>query len=106
MDLIICSYTVLNVKIVVFRSEKKPSFECFLERCNLKFWNANDRKQHSINEHLFPADFKFDTTEKSVGNKSSKKKTSKPSKSNGGVEKMDDDSTKVEPQKEKQKKSR
>ena len=75
----------------LFRSVKKPSYDCFLEKCNLRFWNADDRKQHSINEHSFPADFKFDTRDKNGGN-GSKKKNGKSlfKKNNPTEEKMDD----------------
>jgi len=45
-------------------SAKEPSFECFLEKCPLKFWNPHDRRQHSIKDHSFPTDFKFDIAEK------------------------------------------
>ena len=81
----------------IFRSVKKPSYECFLEKCNLKFWNADDRKQHSINEHSFPADFKFDTRDKNGGSSKSKKK-SKPFKKDE-EEKMDHDDVAVIAQK-------
>ena len=74
---------------MLLRSTKKPSYECFLEKCNLKFWNPDDRKQHSIVDHSFPADFKFDSSDK-MGKM--KKKNSKTKNNNGDVEKMDDDS--------------
>ncbi len=74
--------------LTLFRSVKKPSYECFLEKCNLKFWNADDRKQHSINEHSFPADFKFDTRDKNGGSKIKKKSKSVKKDTE---EKMDED---------------
>ena len=41
-------------------SGKKPSFECFLEVCKLKFWTPDERREHCITTHSFPHDFKFD----------------------------------------------
>lgn len=41
-------------------SKKKSSYECFLERCSRKFWSHEERRDHCIKTHQFPADFKFD----------------------------------------------
>ncbi len=39
--------------------EKRPSYECWLERCNKTFWTAEERGDHCVGVHQFPADFKF-----------------------------------------------
>ena len=41
-------------------SGKKPSYECFLEVCKSKYWTPDERREHCIQIHSFPHDFKFD----------------------------------------------
>lgn len=43
-------------------AEKKPSYACFLETCDQKYWNAEERREHCIQSHKFPANFKFDSS--------------------------------------------
>ena len=45
-------------------SKKKSSYECFLERCSRKFWSHEERRDHCVKTHQFPADFKFDEARK------------------------------------------
>ena len=40
-------------------SERKPSFQCFLEKCERKFWNPDERKTHCLDAHDFSRDFKY-----------------------------------------------
>ena len=43
-------------------AEKKPSYSCFLETCDLKYLSAEERREHCIQNHAFPANFKFDSS--------------------------------------------
>ena len=52
---------------------KRASFQCFVETCTDKFWCPKDRREHCIQLHSFPTDFKFDIS-------SSKKSNSRHSK--------------------------
>ena len=39
---------------------KRPSYECFLEKCSKEFWTHEERRDHGVKAHQFPLDFKFD----------------------------------------------
>ncbi|KAJ8713120.1 hypothetical protein PYW08_008424 [Mythimna loreyi] len=41
-------------------SERKPSYCCYIEECKLKFMTANERRQHCIDVHKLPKEFRFD----------------------------------------------
>ncbi|CAI9737902.1 finger 511-like [Octopus vulgaris] len=41
-------------------SGKKPMFSCLLEACGQKFQTSQDRKEHMIKCHKYPANFRFD----------------------------------------------
>lgn len=56
---------------------KKASFRCFLEECPERFWSQSDRRDHGIQAHKLPSNFRFATT--------TKEKKGKPV-----LEKMDD----------------
>ena len=54
-------------------SVKKASFECFVETCKVKFWSARDRREHCIDIHSFPHDFKFDPNQQKPQKQQSQK---------------------------------
>lgn len=41
-------------------SLKKPVYQCFDSECDLKFNNAQERREHCIAAHRFPKHFRFD----------------------------------------------
>ncbi|XP_023323226.1 uncharacterized protein LOC111697435 [Eurytemora carolleeae] len=55
-------------------AEKKPSFQCFLPTCDVKFWGPEERRDHAISSHYFPPDFRFDQIKKKPRKKNSKTK--------------------------------
>ena len=58
---------------------KKPSFQCFLETCLERFWSPKDRREHCIQIHSFPKNFKFDvSSKKSSSTRNSKASSSSP----------------------------
>ena len=60
--------------ILQLMSVKKASFECFVETCKVKFWSARDRREHCIDIHSFPHDFKFDPYQQKPQKQSQKNK--------------------------------
>ena len=58
-------------------SEKKASYSCFLETCDSKYWNADERREHCIKSHGFPANFKFDSRNQKKAKRDQQKKSSK-----------------------------
>lgn len=44
--------------------DKTPMYCCLLESCGQKFQNCQERKEHMINEHKYPANFRFDKRKK------------------------------------------
>lgn len=44
--------------------DKKPMYCCLLESCGQKFQKSQERKEHMINEHKYPANFRFDKQKK------------------------------------------
>lgn len=54
-------------------STRKASYECFVESCKDKFWSSKDRRQHCVQIHSFPSDFKFEpkTSRKDKANSAS-----------------------------------
>lgn len=40
--------------------ETQPMYSCFLVECELKLKTFEERKEHCINSHSFPHDFRFD----------------------------------------------
>lgn len=63
-------------------AKKKPSFRCFLEDCQYRFWSPSERRDHGITTHKLPSNFRFATKDK---------------KEVLVVEKMDDDQNQVKP---------
>ena len=57
-------------------SAKKPSFQCFLETCLDRFWSPKDRREHCIQIHSFPKNFKFDATSRKSSSTSRHSKAS------------------------------
>ncbi|XP_076333292.1 zinc finger protein 511 lethal (2) k10201 isoform X2 [Tachypleus tridentatus] len=45
----------------VAKKSEEPLFECLVEGCMLKFKEPQERKEHLIKEHKYPADFRFST---------------------------------------------
>ncbi|KAK7930794.1 hypothetical protein WMY93_007189 [Mugilogobius chulae] len=45
-------------------AEKQHMYQCLLEGCGLKFRTTKDRKDHLINIHKYPPDFRFDKVKK------------------------------------------
>ncbi|KAK0083917.1 hypothetical protein PV325_007938 [Microctonus aethiopoides] len=41
-------------------SEKQPMYQCYVSNCDVKFMNAELRKEHCISIHKFPKHFRFD----------------------------------------------
>ncbi len=70
-----------------FACRKSASFECFLQKCREKFWNPEERRDHCINVHQFPEDFKFGdvSTVKARNSKPNSKKTSDTKNNNVGT---------------------
>jgi len=42
------------------QAEKKPMFSCFIPECQYKSKDPKERKDHCIQSHKFPHDFRFD----------------------------------------------
>jgi len=89
-------------------SEKKASYSCFLETCDSKYWNADERREHCIKSHGFPANFKFDSRNQKKAKRDQQKKSSKQQSNNNranktgshheNVEMMDQDDVKASQQ--------
>ena len=77
-------------------SEKKASYSCFLETCNSKYWNADERREHCIKSHGFPANFKFDSRNHKKAKRDQQKKSSKQQSNNNRANKKDCHHEKVE----------
>lgn len=41
-------------------SAKRPMFQCYVSECDLKFNDPVERRNHCVNEHKFPKNFRFD----------------------------------------------
>ncbi|CAK9832488.1 Zinc finger protein 511 [Anthophora retusa] len=41
-------------------SAKQPMYQCYVSECNLKFNNSSERRNHCVNVHKFPKNFRFD----------------------------------------------
>lgn len=54
-------------------SMKKPMYQCYVSECDLKFNNSLERKDHCINVHKFPKNFRFDNTSHCIKDKSKDK---------------------------------
>lgn len=48
-------------------------YQCYVSECDLKFNNSLERKDHCINVHKFPKNFRFDNTSHCIKNKSKDK---------------------------------
>lgn len=42
------------------QSKAKAMFACYIQECEVKFMNADDRRDHCITSHKFPHNFRFD----------------------------------------------
>ncbi|CAL4129694.1 unnamed protein product [Meganyctiphanes norvegica] len=64
------------------QAERQPMYQCLLDTCSETFKNAQERKEHCMASHSFPADFRFDLSWRggSYGNK--KDARLKPAKAN------------------------
>ncbi|XP_015433413.1 PREDICTED: zinc finger protein 511 [Dufourea novaeangliae] len=47
-------------------STKQPMYQCYVSECDLKFNDPVERKDHCINIHMFPKNFRFDNASHSV----------------------------------------
>ncbi|KAK1126681.1 hypothetical protein K0M31_004307 [Melipona bicolor] len=54
-------------------SMKQPMYQCYVSECDLKFINSTERKDHCINVHKFPKNFRFDNTVQCIKHKSKDK---------------------------------
>ncbi|XP_058400327.1 zinc finger protein 511 [Diceros bicornis minor] len=45
-------------------SERQDMYQCLVEGCTEKFKTSKDRKDHLVNRHLYPVDFRFDKPRK------------------------------------------
>uniref|UniRef100_A0A8C6TUX7 Zinc finger protein 511 n=1 Tax=Neogobius melanostomus TaxID=47308 RepID=A0A8C6TUX7_9GOBI len=45
-------------------AQKQDMYQCLVEGCGLKFRTIKDRKDHLINIHKYPPDFRFDKVKK------------------------------------------
>nr|CAD7395721.1 unnamed protein product [Timema poppensis] len=68
-------------------AERKPMYQCYVEACESKFSNTNERRSHCIEIHNYPADFRFDRVPKSKKHKI--RKTNKFNKQHGSSADMD-----------------
>ncbi|XP_053649759.1 zinc finger protein 511 [Cherax quadricarinatus] len=61
---------LLEVHDTLFKlmAERQPMYQCFLETCSEKFGSPTERKAHCIDNHKFPADFRFDVAWRKLGN--------------------------------------
>ncbi|TRY74859.1 hypothetical protein TCAL_11212 [Tigriopus californicus] len=66
-------------------SERRASFECFLEQCPRKFWQPQQRKEHCWSDHQFLGQFKYLDGWWDAGSDSSKLPPPPRSPSLGGV---------------------
>ncbi|XP_066582944.1 zinc finger protein 511 [Prorops nasuta] len=41
-------------------SMKQPMYQCYVPGCNVKFYNHNERREHIINIHNYPKNYRFD----------------------------------------------
>ncbi|KAM9618527.1 zinc finger protein 511 isoform 1-T1 [Trichechus inunguis] len=48
-------------------AERQDMYQCLVEGCEEKFKTSQDRKEHMVKRHLYPADFRFDKPKKSRG---------------------------------------
>ncbi|XP_048193955.1 zinc finger protein 511 isoform X1 [Perognathus longimembris pacificus] len=48
-------------------AERQDMYQCLVEGCPEKFKNSQDRKDHMVRLHLYPADFRFDKPKTSRG---------------------------------------
>ncbi|XP_043112004.1 zinc finger protein 511 [Puntigrus tetrazona] len=46
-------------------AEKQSMYECLVEGCGLKFKTSQERRDHLVRTHSYPADFRFDKAKKS-----------------------------------------
>ncbi|KAJ8014026.1 hypothetical protein DPEC_G00035970 [Dallia pectoralis] len=53
-------------------SERQDMYQCLLEGCELKFRSREQRKDHMINIHKYPSDFRFDKAKRTKKNKTAK----------------------------------
>lgn len=48
-------------------------YQCYVSECDLKFNNSHERKDHCVNVHKFPKNFRFDNTSHCIKDKSKDK---------------------------------
>ncbi|XP_062959275.1 zinc finger protein 511 isoform X3 [Cynocephalus volans] len=48
-------------------SERQDMYQCLVEGCAHKFRTSEDRRDHMVRLHLYPADFRFDKPKKNRG---------------------------------------
>ena len=102
------SLSLIHEPLLQVLSEKKASYSCFLETCDSKYWNADERREHCIKSHGFPANFKFDSRNQKKAKRDQQKKSSKQQSNNNranktgshheNVEMMDQDDVKASQQ--------
>lgn len=51
--------------------DSQPLFTCFLAECDVKSRTSEERKEHCINQHSFPHDFRYDNFQSSAAKSSS-----------------------------------
>jgi len=56
------------------QAKNQPMYLCFLEECKTKFSTPEERKDHCIKDHKFPANFRFDQCHVSPKRSSQKQK--------------------------------
>ncbi|XP_010868502.1 zinc finger protein 511 [Esox lucius] len=54
-------------------AERQDMYQCLLEGCGLKFRTREQRKDHMINIHKYPSDFRFDKAMRTKKNKTARK---------------------------------
>jgi hypothetical protein len=57
---------ILETHDSLFKVRKETKFECFVEDCQIKFIDDEERKEHLILEHFFQMDYDFDILRKGL----------------------------------------